>query len=405
MMRRIAAGMTAIALVTASGALAEAPGTAPLTAAPEAGAQTTPPLDDAEIARIFREVRDMLEEAANERLDAQRGGRSIVERVIGTSPQARADRLLSSAFEVIADAPIVDIQREIATLRDEIAAEEGRIATLREEKISAPEEASTWGQMTGVLDRAAIERQMAEAKRGIASREARILGAKDRFRDAMRAAGTELSPEQADLLLDSVTGDDIVRIAAAYEVARAIGRQLQQIVEESGEELTAARRYYAMHTTLIALLAHSQKLFLDKVDSEYLPRLDGIEREVRATRVETERLLADEPTETQRTVLETNRESQDITRRAVEVYRDYLERQRDEVARAHERTMKDLAVADNTLRTVDASFRLREIMESATMEFETLQTLESPGFETLFQNRELRERFEELSDKLRAPGS
>ncbi|MEM7500255.1 MAG: hypothetical protein AAF371_20020, partial [Pseudomonadota bacterium] len=68
-------------------------------------------------------------------------------------------------------------------------------------------------------------------------------------------------------------------------------------------------------------------------------------------------------------------------------------------------TRQDLAVADNTLRTVDASFRLLEIMREAELQFEALEALESPGLDTLFENEELRREFESLSDRLRAPSS
>ena len=64
--------------------------------------------------------------------------------------------------------------------------------------------------------------------------------------------------------------------------------------------------------------------------------------------------------------------------------------------------MRELRIADNTLRTVDASFQLRSMMESATMSFEALQNLQSPGIERIFRNDQLRREFRELSDRLNA---
>ncbi|MEO1456928.1 MAG: hypothetical protein AAFV49_05075 [Pseudomonadota bacterium] len=388
--------------------MAEAQSAAPAPvpgAAAEAAPQSASNLRDERIRRIFREVRETLDEAAEERRAAQAGEATVIDRLTGSGPQARADRLLSAALEVVADAPIVELQREIAERRAEIEEAEAEITELREARIVAPDSVGLWDRLGGAQDRERIEAEIAEGRAQVQENRAAIDEAKRQFRAAMAEAGTEISPDQADLLLDSVTGDDIVRIAAAYDVVKGIGEELLQVMEESGEELGTARRYYAIHTTLIALLAHAQQLFIDKVDAEYLPKLGEIEDTVAETRAETRALLGDRPTEAQRTALEANLESQAITAAAADLYRKYLRRQRDEVAEAHRRTLKELRVADNTLRTVDASFRLHEIMRDATLEFESLQTLESPGFDAVFENRELRKKFEELSDKLRAPGS
>jgi hypothetical protein len=42
------------------------------------------------------------------------------------------------------------------------------------------------------------------------------------------------------------------------------------------------------------------------------------------------------------------------------------------------------------------------MMESATMSFEALQNLQSPGIERIFRNDQLRREFRELSDRLNA---
>jgi hypothetical protein len=346
----------------------------------------------------------MLADAAEHRRASAAGEDGYASAILG-SHEDRATELLSQAFEAIADAPIVEIQDRIAEKRAQIETLTDEIVELREEKLGAPEDVDFWEGVTGTVDRAQIDAEIQSLKAEIAGLETDISEAKTEFREAMRAAGTEVTPEQADLLLDSVTGGDILRIAAAYDVAKQIGGQLLELLKQSEEELGAARRYYAMHTTLIALLAHAQELFIARVEQDYMPRLDEIEAELAETRTETQVLLKEDPTPAQRTVLEANLASQDVTRQALGVYRDLLTRQLDEVTVAHERTIKELRVADNTLRTVDASFRLREIMEGASLEFEALQSLESPGFETVFENRELREKFEELSEKLRAPGS
>ncbi|MEO1774077.1 MAG: hypothetical protein AAFS07_03920 [Pseudomonadota bacterium] len=353
----------------------------------------------------FGEIRDMLDEAAEERRRARDGEATIIDQVTRSTPEERAERLLSQAFDVISDTEVTALQRATAAARTRIDEAREEIAKLREEALFAPEERSFWEQMQGRDDRAGIAARIAALEAEIADDEALIASNRAAFVAAMAAIGATVDDAQADLLLNGVTGGDILAIAAAHDVVGDIAAELRRVVAESGEEVTAARRYYTLHTTLIALLAHAQELFIDKVDAVYLPRLDAIEEEVKKAEADTKRLLRDNPTPAQRRVLEANAESQALTRRAAALYRMLLERQRDEVARRLFETRRDLAVADNTLRTVDASFQLLEVMRAATLEFEALEAMEAPGFDMLFENEELRREFESLSDRLRGPSS
>lgn len=356
-------------------------------------------------AERFGEIRDMLDEAAEARRKARTGERSVVDYLTDDTPEARAQRLLGEAFDIIADTEVTALQRATAAARARIDAAREEIAKLREERIFAPEDSTFWERVQGQGDRASVEGRIAALEAEIAADEALIERNRADFITGMAEIGSTVTPEQADLLLNGVTGGDILALAAAHDAATGIAAQLRRVVADSGEEITAARRYYALHTTLIALLVHAQESFIRKIDTEYMPRLEEIEAEIRDTRAETDRLLASGPSAEHRRVLEANRAAQDVTRRAAAFYRTLLERQRDEVARALYDSRRDLAVADNTLRTVDASFRLLEVMRAATLEFEALKAMRIPGFETLFENEELRREFESLSNRLRGPSS
>ena len=64
-----------------------------------------------------------------------------------------------------------------------------------------------------------------------------------------------------------------------------------------------------------------------------------------------------------------------------------------------------MSIADNTYETVEASFQLRNLMRNTKSTFEALQKLESPTFDQIFKNEELRREFENLTKKLEAPSS
>ncbi|MEO1292578.1 MAG: hypothetical protein AAFV62_07085 [Pseudomonadota bacterium] len=358
--------------------------------------------------KLFGILREILDEAARERLDRQLDPDHPVEDFfkssVGIDQNSRISELLGSAFEMMTDTPVTELQDKIERSRGAIERMENQIAELKERRISAPENGG-WDSWLGLADdRKGIDGAVEELEERITAQEKRIENTKKAFADAMAAAGAPLPPDQIDLLLDSVTGSDLVELAAAYEAVRGISEQLRELMDQNGENLSYARRYYGMHTALIALLAEAQSQFLAEIDQSYLPKLKAIEEDIEAASRQTKALLKDDPTRAQRRALEANQESQRIAMEALDLYRAYLGTQRKTVRDAHRRTVKELRVADNTLRTVDASFQLRQLMESSALSFEALQSLESPGFDRVFKNEELRREFRELTDKL-APTS
>ena len=382
-----------------------------LLSTPFARAETDPRAGDPAYERaqkLFGMIRKILDEAAQVRLDQQVNPDGAVEeffwRQFGVDDEGRVSGLLGTAFEMAIDAPVVQMQRDIEAAREQIAIMRRQIAELKERRISAPENGGVSAFLGLDEDKDTLSSAIEELQERIAGQEAKIAEIKKRFARAMEAAGAQMSDEQIDLLLDSVTGGDIVELAAAYEAVRGVSKQLRDLMDQSGEDLTYARRYYGMHTVLIALLVDSQTRVLGKIDSVYLPRLDAIERDLNAAAAETDRLLKDDPTREQRRALAANKKSQRIALDALKLYREYLLRQRAQIARARQRTVKELRVADNTLKTVEASFQLKEVMDSAAASFDALMALESPGFERIFRNEELRREFQDLTDRI-APGS
>ncbi len=119
----------------------------------------------------------------------------------------------------------------------------------------------------------------------------------------------------------------------------------------------------------------------------------------------TEDLLKGENRADQVKALRSNRESQKLSEEAAKGYRRFLLQQREQLAAARKRTAHDLRIADNTFETVEASFQLRNLMRDSTASFEAIQKLESPTFEQIFKNEELRREFENLTRKLDAPTS
>jgi hypothetical protein len=359
--------------------------------------------------RLMKAVDAILQDTARHRGEAKKLPDEADFLVKPLWSETREDRekkvrdLLDAALGVITDVPVVDVQKKIEGLRKNIRDLDDRIVKLREKQIVAPKDGMLPGYITDTVD--SLAKDIDEAKKKTELNREEIKQAKGEVLQALQKAGVQLTPEQVDLLLDSVLSGDLVRLVAVFNSAKLIDGQLGKLMTASGENIGAARKYFAMHAALFALLVHAQDALIAKIDNQYLPKLTAIERDVRAARVKTAELLKAENREDQKRALEGNRESQKLAEEAAKGYRRYLLQQREQVAKARQRATHDLRIADNTYETVEASFQLKNLMRDSAASFEAIQKLEAPTFEQIFRNEELRREFDNLTRKLDAPSS
>jgi hypothetical protein len=359
--------------------------------------------------RLMKAIDAVLQDAARNRGEAKKlpAENDFLMKPLWTETREDRERkireLLDSALGVITDVPVVDIQRKIEALRGNIRDLDDRIVKLREKQLTAPKDAMLPGLLTDTV--ASLNGDIEESKKKIEANKGAIATAKGEIHSALAASGVQLAPEQVDLLLDSVLSGDLVRLVAVFNSAKLIDGQLGRLMAQSGENVSAARKYFAMHAALFAMLVHAQDSLIGKIDKNYLPKLEAIAKDIAAARIKTNDLLKAENRPDQRRALEANRDSQRLAEEAARGYRRYLLQQREQVAKARSRATHDLRIADNTYETVEASYQLRNLMRDSTNSFEAIQKLEAPTFEQIFKNEELRREFENLTRKLDAPSS
>ena len=259
------------------------------------------------------------------------------------------------------------------------------------------------GVWTDTVD--SLDKDIDETKKRIELNKGEIAAAKAEVHAALGKSGIQLAPEQVDMILDSVLSGDLVRLVAVFNAAKVIDGQLAKLMSTSGDNTDAARKYFAMHAALFAMLVHAQDTTIAKIDTGYMPKLDAIIKDIAAARAKTNDLLRAENRPDQRRALEANRDSQKLADEAARGYKRYLAQQREQIARARTKAAHDLRIADNTYETVEASFQLRNLMRDSSSSFEALQRLEAPTFDQIFKNEELRREFENLTRKLDGPTS
>lgn len=358
---------------------------------------------------LMRAIDSILRDTAQQRSDARKlpGKDEFIVPPLWTETREDRERqirnLLDSALAIVTDVPVVDVQKRVEQRRRNISELEDRIVALKERQLTAPKDGVLPGVLSETVDSLADEIKATEAR--IEKNRAEITAAKTEIHQALKASGIDLGEDQIDLLLDSVLSGDLVRLVAIFNAAKIIDGQLAKMLTASGDNMNAARKYFAMHAALFAMLVHAQDSTIDRIDNSYMPKLDAIIKDISAAKRKTRELMKADNRPDQERALRANRESQRIAEEAATAYRGYLQQQREQIARARSRATHDLKIADNTFETVEASFQLRSLMRDSAASFEAIQKLEAPTFDQIFKNEELRREFENLTRKLDAPTS
>ncbi len=302
------------------------------------------------------------------------------------------DALLDEAAEILGQSPTSGVRARIRALEERIEALQRENDAYRLKKVAAPRD-SLWRKTVEEYDQA-IEDNEAEidALRGQLKEE------KAAFAQMLRQMGLDVEDEDLDVLLSSVVGDDLIEMAVVFDNIKQITGQLERLMAESGERMAAARRYYGMYTVLLRILIHMHEAAMDKIERQYLPRIEAISTRTGTLRKETRALLR--RARKNRAVLEANLRAQELTLEAARQYRDYLRGQHAELGARLAGLRKDLEVAWNTYETVKVSGELLALMRASQASLQALSRLEMPKLKG-FENPQLREEFQRLTEQLR----
>jgi hypothetical protein len=317
----------------------------------------------------------------------------------------RIERLLDQAAEILATSPALSGRDALRRLAEEERSLRRQIAEDRVAQAGAPPAPS------GLLEqlRAMLSPTLSQADYAarIARAEARIQRIGEE-RAAVRAAfaadleriGVRLRPDQVDGMLSLASADDLVAIQAMFANLRGIVASLREQAQASGESLEVARRLYGLHAVLLEVAMDAHRDLLRKIDQDWEVRLAEIERATRELREEAQRILRAEQNRGLQEVARANVAAQDLTLRAVSLYRQRLAEQRAGVEASLRRLEAQARVAVNTWATAERAADLAALMRFSDRAFEALSAFEVPEIRP-FESRELQIEVERLTDRLR----
>ena len=305
---------------------------------------------------------------------------------------------INNLFETIVNALIEDdiliYKTKMAELKKEISNNKSTILKYREKRVGAPKSSVIYTTKSG-YDNNIIEIKKENA---ILENEIRII--KENLKKNFSKIGVKLSSKQIDILLTRVDGDDIIQISLVMETLKHITNQILQLIRESSEELTQAKKYYGMHQVLLELVVYIQQQYINKCNNIYLPKIDQILSNSQNMIENTKRLKNLEEDSRRRAIYNNNLDAQILTNKAAKLYRNDIITSKNNMIEAQNISKENLKLSKNTYETVILSADLFNLISESQSMFEEVSKIQVPNL-VPFENIQLEQKYRELTEKLR----
>ncbi len=314
------------------------------------------------------------------------------------SNRKKYEDLLDSVFTILIGSELHNARQEYNFLDMKIDQAGDEIEFLLKNRIIAPEK--SWNPLKKT--RGKIDEKIADLREEIKSLTAR----KEELRAAISAALAELGVDagegRLDILLSSVSGDDVMHLMMAADSIKKINMQIVKLVEEGQGTVQAARKYTGIHMILTDLYLYANLNVLDRIGREYIPRLEEIIKTARKLGAEARQMLAATGRdEKNRQILEANMAANDRTVKTAELYRQYLRGQENALRRASEKLKRDYFVAKNTYDTVKTGTDLISLIQISMTTLDGIFGFVVPDL-SLAYDRELMKEFERITGQIKS---
>lgn len=353
----------------------------------------------AEMARFFEQTHGELDAALALYDDAQKrpGNKDLAfyDFLSKTkeSQEARVEGYLDAAGEALGISSISDRRNRISDLRKKIAQQRSNISLYKRKKVTAP--TSTYNPLG--ITKSGYETKIRNANVTIEQAEDSIEAEKEQLISDLQRIGMELDRESIDALLDSITGDEFVRVSIIFDNAKRFAAELERLTNESGEDLETAKKYYGVYLMLLKTVGRLQQKFIENVDNEYYPKLDKFADQAKKNIEDARRAIR---VGGDKDVLQNNIESNKLTYEAALFYKQGLAEQKHQMMLASLETKKRIITATNTYQTVELSKNVAELMATSRRAFDSIAALKVPNLRP-FKNEKMKKAFADLTRELK----
>ena len=314
-----------------------------------------------------------------------------------SSNAKKINGLLEQAIEILLQGDANDLRRQAIALRTEIPALRLELDDLRNKRISAPEAS----KLPWVKTRPKIDERIQELNVEIENKALTMAEIDKKIAEALRDMGLDLDDTQIDVLLTSVTGDDLFQNTVIFANVKRVVEKLAELSREDRDNLEINRRYTGMYLVLNDLLIVTQEGLVEKIDVSYKPQLTAIQTEAEGLRADAlRRSKQAQYNEAQRQSFEANARANAMTIRAAALYAELLDGQRRSVMATLLDLRRNRDLAENTYKTVRSTADLRNLIRSGLDLFDSIQNLSMPKLQP-FENEAIRKEFEAINKRMK----
>ena len=309
----------------------------------------------------------------------------------------KINELLDRALVILSGGNAGNARADAVRLRARISALRTELDELRNNRITAPE--STY--MLWRKTKPKIDAEIAEKEREISRTEAEMSAINSRLTEELRGIGLELTEAQTDILLNSVTGEDILQNTIVFDNVKSVVSKLEELSQKDTNTLEITKRYTGMYLGLNDILIHTQEELIRKMDTDYKPRLSELIKEAEALRKQALRRSNDKAyTSSQRKSFALNAKSNATTIEAARLYGELIESQKSSLMKSIRALMLNRDLAENTYKTVRSSGELRGLIHSGLNAFDAVNRLSMPELK-IFESGAMRAEFDEINRRLK----
>ena len=310
---------------------------------------------------------------------------------------AKINALLDRALSILINGDAAEVRKSASDIRDRIAKQREELDDLRNKRITAPEKSSLPWKLT----KAKADDKIARLQEEISDNEESLNAINAKLAVALKEIGLELDASQTDILLNSVTGDDLMNNAVVFSNVKIVVEKLEELAQSEDNTLEITKRYTGMYLVLNDLLLHTQEELVRKIDEEYKPQLKGIITDAESLRKEAlTRSNQNVYSKDQRRGFAANAQSNALTIQVANLYIELLDTQKRGTLDSIKSLKLNRDLAENTYKTVRSSAELRGLIRTGLRVFDTLETLKMPELK-IFESGVMRLEFEEISRRLK----
>ena len=304
------------------------------------------------------------------------------------------DEVLKEIEPILFDGEVVNYASKIRLTRQKINQLKQQKVSLNEDLVFATEQGSILKS-----SKKDVRDQIARVDALIKNSETLIDEFEYDLKKKMNALGIVLTREQIRVMTTRVDGDELARSFAIFDVTKQISSTLGQLMQENSFSAQTTVKYYGTYVVLSEILGYSQREYISKINSLYLPAVETIEDNIEEAISFAEKSMKEASSDSNREILKNNIRSNEFSLEVVKSYRVILEAQISSLENALEKTDEQIMVAYSTYDTAANSANLVNLINETQDAFDNIMNMQVPDI-IPFENTALELKFQEISDQI-----